>query len=116
MAGLGYTFYEFFAGGGMAHAGLGTGNWDCLLANDFDRKKCDSYARNWGDDALVCGDVAKLSAALQAIGQPGLDLANVKVAVSSARGGRAAAVLARGLVGTRFVGDYASLRRLGKRD
>ena len=60
MAGLGFTFYEFFAGGGMAHAGLGTGNWDCLLANDFDHKKCDSYARNWGDDALVCGDVAKL--------------------------------------------------------
>lgn len=60
MAGLGFTFYEFFAGGGMAHAGLGAGNWDCLFANDFDRKKCDSYARNWGDDALVCGDVAKL--------------------------------------------------------
>jgi DNA (cytosine-5)-methyltransferase 1 len=60
MAGLGFTFYEFFAGGGMAHAGLGTGNWICLLANDFDRKKCDSYARNWGDEALVCGDVAKL--------------------------------------------------------
>lgn len=60
MAGLGFTFYEFFAGGGMAHAGLGTANWDCLFANDFDRKKCESYARNWGDDALVCGDVAKL--------------------------------------------------------
>ena len=60
MAGLGFTFYEFFAGGGMAHAGLGTGNWDCLFANDFDRKKCDSYARNWGDETLVCGDVAKL--------------------------------------------------------
>jgi DNA (cytosine-5)-methyltransferase 1 len=62
MAGLGFTFYEFFAGGGMAHAGLGDGNWKCLFANDFDRKKCDSYARNWGDDALVCGDVAKLKA------------------------------------------------------
>ncbi len=60
MAGLGFTFYEFFAGGGMAHAGLGTGNWNCLFANDFDRKKCDSYARNWGDEVLVCGDVAKL--------------------------------------------------------
>ncbi len=59
----GLTFYEFFAGGGMAHAGLGTENWDCLFANDFDRKKCDSYARNWGDDKLVCGDVAKLKAA-----------------------------------------------------
>lgn len=63
MSGLRYTFYEFFAGGGMAHAGLGIGNWDCLFANDFDHKKCGSYSRNWGDDALVCGDVAKLKAA-----------------------------------------------------
>lgn len=60
MTGLRFTFYEFFAGGGMAHAGLGAANWNCLFANDFDRKKCDSYARNWGDDALVCADVAKL--------------------------------------------------------
>lgn len=60
MAEMGFTFYEFFAGGGMAHAGLGDGNWDCLFANDFDRKKCDSYARNWGGETLVCGDVAKL--------------------------------------------------------
>jgi len=65
---------------------------------------------------LKSGDVAKLSAALQAIGQPGIDLANVKVPASSARGGRVAAVLARGLVGTRFVGDVATLRRQGKRD
>ena len=28
------TYYEFFAGGGMARAGLGEG-WDCLFANDF---------------------------------------------------------------------------------
>lgn len=60
MAGLGFTFYEFFAGGGMVHAGLHTNNWTCLFANDFDRKKCDSYIRNWGDETLVCGDVAKL--------------------------------------------------------
>jgi DNA (cytosine-5)-methyltransferase 1 len=60
MSGLGFTFYEFFAGGGMARAGLGKGNWECLFANDFDRKKCDSYVRNWGCAALVCGDVARL--------------------------------------------------------
>ncbi|MDE2595534.1 MAG: DNA cytosine methyltransferase [Sphingomonadales bacterium] len=57
------TFYEFFAGGGMAHAGLGTDNWHCLFANDFDEKKCDSYSRNWGGHSLVCGDVAKLKTA-----------------------------------------------------
>ena len=58
-----YTFYEFFAGGGMARAGLGNG-WDCLFANDFDRKKAETYRRNWhadGDDiALQVGDVRKL--------------------------------------------------------
>jgi len=31
----GPNYYEFFAGGGMARAGLGPG-WRCLLANDFD--------------------------------------------------------------------------------
>lgn len=62
------------------------------------------------------GDVAKLSAALKAAGQPGIDLANVRIEPSRARGGRAAAALARGLVGGRFVGDYASLRKRGKKD
>ena len=28
------SFYEFFAGGGMARAGLGKG-WTCLFANDW---------------------------------------------------------------------------------
>jgi DNA (cytosine-5)-methyltransferase 1 len=41
------TFYEFFAGGGMARAGLGEG-WRCLFANDFDAKKGLSYQANWG--------------------------------------------------------------------
>jgi hypothetical protein len=64
---------------------------------------------------LKTGDVAKLSAALQAAGQPGIDLANVRVEESEARGGPAA-VLARGLVGTRFIGDYAALRVVGEKD
>ncbi|HHL1110294.1 TPA: DNA cytosine methyltransferase, partial [Pseudomonas aeruginosa] len=41
-------FYEFFAGGGMARAGLG-GDWDCLFANDLDRIKASTYIENWGD-------------------------------------------------------------------
>ena len=41
------SFYEFFAGGGMARAGLGE-NWRCLLANDFDHKKCHSYTSKLG--------------------------------------------------------------------
>ncbi|MEC4723426.1 DNA cytosine methyltransferase [Noviherbaspirillum sp. CPCC 100848] len=55
------TFYEFFAGGGMAHAGLGE-EWKCLFANDFCEKKAASYRKNWGDDHLVVGDIAKVKA------------------------------------------------------
>lgn len=51
------TFYEFFAGGGMARAGLGNG-WQCLFANDFDAKKGLSYQANWGTNGeLLVGDV-----------------------------------------------------------
>ncbi len=56
------TFYEFFAGGGMVRAGLGSG-WDCLFANDFDPKKAASYTQNWGDDALRVADINDLTAA-----------------------------------------------------
>lgn len=55
-------FYEFFAGGGMARAGLGPG-WQCLFANDFDAKKAESYRLNWGGDALHVGDVAAVTTA-----------------------------------------------------
>lgn len=41
-------FHEFFAGGGMARPGLGSG-WKCLSANDFDEGKRRSYADNRGD-------------------------------------------------------------------
>jgi DNA (cytosine-5)-methyltransferase 1 len=54
------SFYEFFAGGGMARAGLGA-HWQCLFANDFDPMKVQVYADNWGADHLVCGDVAAVS-------------------------------------------------------
>ena len=53
------TFYEFFAGGGMARAGLGPA-WTCLFANDFDQKKAGSYRANWGGDHLWVGDVAEV--------------------------------------------------------
>ena len=55
----GFTFYEFFAGGGMARAGLGRG-WDCLFANDFCEMKAETYARNWGASHLAVGDVANV--------------------------------------------------------
>ena len=57
-----YTFLEFFAGGGMARAGLGK-NWRCLLANDFDFKKAASYRINWQPvEELRVGDVRHIGA------------------------------------------------------
>ena len=56
------TFYEFFAGGGMARAGLGE-RWRCLFANDFDPRKGDAYRANWGGGDLTIGDVFGLSPA-----------------------------------------------------
>lgn len=53
-------FYEFFAGGGMARAGLGDG-WTCRFANDFDAKKGFSYQANWGTGGeLIVGDIRNL--------------------------------------------------------
>lgn len=54
------SFYEFFAGGGMARAGLGQG-WRCLFANDFDPKKGLAYQNNWGvGGELHVGDVGEI--------------------------------------------------------
>ncbi|MCG8443102.1 MAG: DNA cytosine methyltransferase [Caulobacterales bacterium] len=50
------SFYEFFAGGGMARIGLGP-RWRCLFANDLDRKKADAYAANLGDEDFLVADV-----------------------------------------------------------
>ncbi|WP_391349586.1 DNA cytosine methyltransferase [Azospirillum sp. A23] len=50
------SFYEFFAGGGMARAGLGE-HWTCRFANDFDDMKAAAYRSNWGDEHLLVKDV-----------------------------------------------------------
>lgn len=57
-----HGFLEFFAGGGMARAGLGSG-WTCLFANDLDPKKANAYAENWGRGELHVGDVSKITPA-----------------------------------------------------
>jgi DNA (cytosine-5)-methyltransferase 1 len=54
-----YKYYEFFAGGGMVRAGLGS-DWSCLFANDFDHKKCAAYRANWESEALKPADVKTL--------------------------------------------------------
>jgi DNA (cytosine-5)-methyltransferase 1 len=53
------VFLEFFAGGGMARAGLGD-RWSCGFANDFDQMKADTYASNWGTEHLSVADVAEV--------------------------------------------------------
>lgn len=55
-------FYEFFAGGGMARAGLGP-NWRCAFSNDFDFKKGAAYQANWdkdGQTVLKISDIRKV--------------------------------------------------------
>ena len=58
------TFYEFFAGGGMARLGLGQA-WTCAFANDFDPLKAATYRDNFADasDHLHEGDVWKIAPA-----------------------------------------------------
>ena len=56
------AFYEFFAGGGMARAGLGAG-WQALFANDIDPAKAASYQANWGADDFKLGNIADLTTA-----------------------------------------------------
>ncbi|HEX3889181.1 MAG TPA: DNA cytosine methyltransferase [Phenylobacterium sp.] len=57
------SFYEFFAGGGMARLGLGAA-WTCAFANDFDLVKARTYRDNFADagEHFHEGDVWKLSA------------------------------------------------------
>jgi DNA (cytosine-5)-methyltransferase 1 len=57
-----HTFFEFFAGGGMARLGLGD-DWRCAFANDFDPVKAAAYRDNFGDEDLKQGDVFALTAA-----------------------------------------------------
>ena len=55
-----FSFYEFFAGGGMARAGLGP-DWTCGLANDLDPAKAAAYRANWGDGDLIEANVWDLA-------------------------------------------------------
>lgn len=54
-------FHEFFAGAGLVRLGL-AGDWTCVWANDIDPRKAEVYARNFGADELVVGDVCEVRA------------------------------------------------------
>lgn len=56
------NFHEFFAGGGMARAGLGDA-WACTYANDFSAMKSAAYRDNWGSGHFHQGDVAAIDVA-----------------------------------------------------
>lgn len=104
------TFYEFFAGGGMARLGLGEA-WQCAFANDFDPVKVAAYRANFGDEDLVEGDVWQLSAA-DLPGQADLAWASSPCQDFSLAGARA------GLKGGRssaFFGFWRLIEALGER-
>jgi DNA (cytosine-5)-methyltransferase 1 len=104
------TFYEFFAGGGMARLGLGAG-WTCAFANDFDPAKAAAYRDNFADAAehFRQGDVWKLEAA-DLPGRADLAWASSPCQDFSLAGGRA------GLAGGRssaFFGFWRLVQALG---
>lgn len=111
MAGGPFTFYEFFAGGGMARIGLGEG-WTCAFANDFDKLKAETYRANFPDAArhFRQGDVWTLSAA-DLPGRADLAWASSPCQDFSLAGGRA------GLAGGRssaFFGFWRLMQALGR--
>jgi DNA (cytosine-5)-methyltransferase 1 len=56
------TWYEFFAGGGMARLGLGA-DWECTFSNEWCEKKAAAYRARFGEDGLRVCDVAALTPA-----------------------------------------------------
>jgi DNA (cytosine-5)-methyltransferase 1 len=54
------TFFEFFAGGGMARLGLGN-DWTCTFANEWSDKKAATYQHRFGRRELLVDDVANLT-------------------------------------------------------
>jgi DNA (cytosine-5)-methyltransferase 1 len=101
-----FTFYEFFAGGGMARLGLGQG-WECLFANDFDPVKAGAYRTNFGGEHLSTSDVHTLTAA-DLPAQADLAWASSPCQDFSLAGGRA------GLAGGRSSALLGFLRLMGE--
>lgn len=102
------TFYEFFAGGGMARLGLGD-EWQCLFANDFDPLKAATYRANFEHDHFQEGDIWKVLPE-QLPGTPDLAWASSPCQDFSLAGQRA------GLVGGRssaFFGFWKLMGALG---
>jgi hypothetical protein len=55
-----FSWYEFFAGGGMARLGLGP-RWNCIFANEWCEKKARAYRSNFGESPeLIVRDVGNI--------------------------------------------------------
>jgi DNA (cytosine-5)-methyltransferase 1 len=85
------SFYEFFAGGGLARLGLEP-RWTCLFANDIDPAKAEAYGRAFGQAEMRTGDVWGLTPTAL---PPGGDLAWASfpcqdLSLAGSRGGLAA--------------------------
>src|ERR1017187_3550290 len=61
MANREFTWFEFFAGGGMARLGLGA-KWNCTFANEWCEKKASAYRACFGPSKeLKVIDIAELT-------------------------------------------------------
>src|ERR1039458_3708741 len=60
MTGTPFTFFECFAGGGMARLGLGC-DWECTFANDWCDKKAAAYRAYFGGSELRVCSIADLT-------------------------------------------------------
>lgn len=86
----GLTFYEFFAGGGLARIGLGP-QWTCLFANDIDTKKADVYRRNFsGAPELVVADIHRNDGYASGSRAVGMGVVPLPGSVARGEGGRVA--------------------------
>ena len=52
---------EFFAGIGLARAGMQQSGIEVVWANDLDATKCAMYTAQWGDADLCRGDVFEVN-------------------------------------------------------
>jgi DNA (cytosine-5)-methyltransferase 1 len=101
------TYYEFFAGGGMARLGLGSG-WSCLMANDISEKKAETYCQNFGGDEFRLKSVYDLTSS-DMPGAPSLAWASFPCQDLSLAGNR------NGLAGERsgtFWGFWTAIHKL----
>jgi len=104
-----FSFLEFFAGGGMARAGLGDA-WTCRFANDVDPLKAAVYRANFGGDDLALRDVWALEAADLPAARADLAWASSPCQDLSLAGARA------GLGGARSSAFWGFWRQIGALD